>query len=86
MYLQKSPNSFEEDYESIPDKFSDFSRLSRVLMGKAIGVVLGGGGARGAAHIGVIKAMIESGVPIDMVGGTSIGMKTISLFKRICSF
>ncbi|OQV26013.1 Neuropathy target esterase [Hypsibius exemplaris] len=77
MYLRKSPSWFEEYYEAkkdtIPDKFSDFSRLSRVLMGKAIGVALGGGGARGAAHIGVIKAMIEAGVPIDMVGGTSIG-------------
>ena len=79
IYLRKSPSWFEDYYdttltkENAVDKFSDFSRLARVLMGKAIGVVLGGGGARGAAHIGVIKAMMEAGVPIDMVGGTSIG-------------
>ena len=79
MFLSKSPSWFEDYYtqkrESIPDKFSDFSRLSRVLMGKTVGLVLGGGGARGAAHVGVIKAMMEAGVPIDMIGGTSIGKK-----------
>jgi len=35
--------------------------------------VLGGGGARGFAHIGVIRALREGGVPIDLVGGTSMG-------------
>jgi NTE family protein len=38
-----------------------------------IALVLGGGGARGLAHIGVVKAMEESGVPIDMIVGTSVG-------------
>lgn len=38
-----------------------------------IGLVLGGGGARGSAHIGVIKALEEKGIPIDLVVGTSIG-------------
>ena len=36
-------------------------------------VVFGGGGARGLAHIGVIRALQEAGVEIDMVGGTSMG-------------
>jgi len=36
---------------------SDFSRLARWLTGTSVGVVLGGGGARGAAHIGMIKAI-----------------------------
>lgn len=36
---------------------SDFSRLARVLTGTSVGLVLGGGGARGAAHIGMIKAI-----------------------------
>ena len=35
--------------------------------------MLGGGGARGGAHLGTIRAMEEAGIPIDMVGGTSIG-------------
>uniref|UniRef100_A0A914WFW7 lysophospholipase n=1 Tax=Plectus sambesii TaxID=2011161 RepID=A0A914WFW7_9BILA len=55
------------------DFYSDFSRLARILTGNAVGLVLGGGGARGAAHVGVIKAMREHGIPVDIVGGTSIG-------------
>ncbi|GBP78513.1 Neuropathy target esterase sws [Eumeta japonica] len=52
---------------------SDFSRLARWLTGTSVGLVLGGGGARGAAHVGMIKAIQEAGIPIDMVGGVSIG-------------
>lgn len=63
----------DEYVEAPPDRLSDFSRLARFLTGTGIGVVLGGGGARGMAHIGVIKAMTDYGIPIDMVGGTSIG-------------
>jgi len=51
----------------------DFHRLGRRLTGKSVGLVLGGGGARGISHIGIIRAMEEAGIPIDMVGGTSIG-------------
>lgn len=51
----------------------DFHRLGRRLTGRSVGLVLGGGGARGIAHIGIIRALEESGVPIDLVGGTSIG-------------
>lgn len=38
-----------------------------------IGVALGGGGARGAAHIGVLRVLEELGVPVDYVAGTSMG-------------
>ena len=38
-----------------------------------IGLVLSGGGARGAAHIGVIRALEEMQVPIDAIAGTSMG-------------
>lgn len=38
-----------------------------------IGLVLGGGGARGLAHVGVIKYLEEIGIPVDVVGGTSMG-------------
>jgi predicted acylesterase/phospholipase RssA len=51
----------------------DFERLARVVANKATGLVLGGGGARGFAHIGVVRALKEANVPIDFVGGTSIG-------------
>ena len=52
---------------------SDFNRLARCLTGRAIGVVLSGGGARGLAHIGVLRALEESGIPVDVIGGTSMG-------------
>jgi NTE family protein/lysophospholipid hydrolase len=55
------------------DRADDFPRVARCLAGMAIGVVFGGGGARGLAHIGVIRALREAGVPIDMIGGTSMG-------------
>ena len=38
-----------------------------------IGLVLSGGGAKGFAHIGAIKVLVEAGVPIDYIGGTSMG-------------
>ncbi|KAK1945045.1 Patatin-like phospholipase domain-containing protein 7 [Phytophthora citrophthora] len=52
---------------------SDFMRLSRRITGNAVGLVLGGGGARGLAHIGVLRALEECGIHVDVVGGTSIG-------------
>ncbi|MDR0394635.1 MAG: patatin-like phospholipase family protein [Tannerella sp.] len=45
-----------------------------------VGLVLSGGGARGAAHIGVIKALEENNIPIDCVSGTSIGAIIGSLY------
>jgi predicted acylesterase/phospholipase RssA len=47
--------------------------MARLITGKAIGLVLGGGGARGLAHIGVLRAIQEAGLEIDLVGGNSIG-------------
>ncbi|KAK6019308.1 phospholipase, patatin family [Ostertagia ostertagi] len=52
---------------------SDFARIARILTGNAIGLALGGGGARGAAHVGILRALRERGIPVDIVGGTSIG-------------
>jgi NTE family protein len=48
-------------------------RLARLATGNAIGLVLGSGGARGLAAVGIIRALEEAGIPIDRVGGTSIG-------------
>lgn len=61
---------------------SDFARLGRCLTGNAVGLVLGGGGARGAAHIGIIKAIQEHGIPVDIVGGTSIGSMIGGIFAE----
>lgn len=52
---------------------ADIQRVARVLTGRGIGLVLSGGGARGFAHIGIVKALREAGIPIDLVGGTSMG-------------
>ena len=52
---------------------ADLARVARLISGHAYGLVLGGGGARGFAHIGVYQALTELGVPIDLVGGSSIG-------------
>jgi predicted acylesterase/phospholipase RssA/CRP-like cAMP-binding protein len=51
----------------------DVDRVARLLLGQGIGLVFSGGGARGIAGIGVLAALNERGVPIDAVGGTSIG-------------
>ena len=52
---------------------ADLARLARRVTGTAPGLVLAGGGARGFAHLGAIRALREAGVPIDRVGGTSMG-------------
>ncbi|OYW30239.1 MAG: cyclic nucleotide-binding protein [Caulobacter sp. 12-67-6] len=52
---------------------ADVQRLARVLTGQSVGLVLSGGGARAYAHIGAIQAMRERGIPIDFVGGASMG-------------
>ena len=51
----------------------DVGRVARLLTGRGVGLVLSGGGARGFAHLGVIRALREARVPIDHVGGASIG-------------
>jgi NTE family protein len=55
------------------DLQSDFDRLARLITGHAVGIVMAGGGARAFTHVGVIKALRASGVPIDQAGGTSMG-------------
>ncbi|ORX74762.1 patatin-domain-containing protein [Linderina pennispora] len=61
---------------------SDFARLARYLCGKSVGVVMSGGGARGMALLGVLQAFEESGIPVDMVGGTSIGAFVSGLYAQ----
>lgn len=56
-----------------PRSSEDAAAVARRLSGRGIGLVLGGGGARGFAHIGLIAALEELGIPIDLAGGTSMG-------------
>jgi NTE family protein len=55
------------------DKPQDIARVGRIITGNAVGLVLAAGAARGFAHIGVYGALREAGIPIDWIGGTSIG-------------
>jgi len=52
---------------------ADMPRIVRLMTHRAVGLVLSGGGARGFAHLGVVRALREHGVPIDLVGGSSMG-------------
>lgn len=52
---------------------ADMQRLARVMTGQSVGLVLSGGGARAYAHVGAVQALRERGVPIDFVGGASMG-------------
>ncbi len=64
---------FESHHHVRAGATEDIRRLARFIAGRAIGVVLAGGGARGFAHIGILKALTEAGVPFDRLGGTSMG-------------
>lgn len=54
--------------------------LPSLLCAQKVGLVMSGGGARGLAHIGVIKALEENEIPIDYVTGTSMGAIVAALY------
>jgi NTE family protein len=64
---------FESHHHIRHGNEDDVWRLARFIAGRAVGLVLAGGGARGFAHIGIIKALTEAHVPFDRLGGTSMG-------------
>jgi NTE family protein len=64
---------FESHHHLRAGSQGDIRRLARFIAGRAVGLVLAGGGARGFAHIGVLKALSEQHVPFDHLGGTSMG-------------
>lgn len=51
----------------------DLDRIARSIVRRDTSLVLSGGGARGMAHVGVIRALEEAAIPIDIAGGTSFG-------------
>src|SRR5262249_24537123 len=55
---------------------SGLERLVHDLRGVRIGVALGGGAARGMSHLGVLKALEQHGIIVDMIAGTSAGAMT----------
>lgn len=65
---------------------ADLARAARCIGGRAFGLVLSGGGARGFAHVGVVRALREQGYEPDMIGGTSIGAIVGACIARNWSF
>lgn len=55
--------------------------LPSVLCAQKVGLVMSGGGAKGLAHIGVIKQLEENNIPIDYVAGTSMGAIVAALYS-----
>lgn len=55
------------------DNDADFAKVARFLTGRAVGLVLAGGGAMGCAHLGVVQALRKANIPIDFIGGASAG-------------
>lgn len=90
----QASNLFEEEYknlyssqqstDSIPELPSfepSESTLNRPRGRESVGLVLSGGGAKGIAHVGVIKALEDASIPIDYVSGTSMGAIVGSLYS-----
>lgn len=69
----RTGRQIERVYPTRSQCAADYARLARFLTGRAVGVVLGGGGARGFAHLGVLRALQEAHIPVDLVGGNSMG-------------
>uniref|UniRef100_A0A672MI72 lysophospholipase n=1 Tax=Sinocyclocheilus grahami TaxID=75366 RepID=A0A672MI72_SINGR len=84
--LPKLREMYQRVFQKSADRHSDFSRLARVLTGNAIALVLGGGGARGCSQVGIIRALREAGIPIDLVGGNSIGSMMGALYAEDRSY
>ena len=64
--MRRSDRRLEEQYQQLtleeakPEIHSDLARLSRILTGTSVGLVLGGGGAKGCSHVGMIKVRFHS--------------------------
>jgi len=60
----------------------DFGRLARLSAGRPVGVALSGGGARGMAHLGLLRALEEASIQVDLVAGTSAGAFIAAQYAR----
>ncbi|KAK6453806.1 uncharacterized protein RJT20DRAFT_131249 [Scheffersomyces xylosifermentans] len=74
--------SKDDSYKVVQSHKNDFLRLARILSNEAVGLVLGGGGSRGISHVGVVTALERQGIPIDLIGGTSIGSFVGGLYAK----
>lgn len=60
-------------YQTDSSRWTENTKLNYKGIRPRVGLVLSGGGAKGIAHVGVIKVLEELGIPIDYIGGTSMG-------------
>lgn len=67
------PDGFSHRLRAREGDAADLRRIGRHVSGRSVGLVLGGGGARGLAHIGVLRALADLDIPVDSVGGSSMG-------------
>lgn len=65
--------SESQEVWTVGDSPEEVARTARRLTNRTVGLALSSGGARGLAHIGVLKAFLEANIPIDMVSGASGG-------------
>ena len=70
-WLQK--RKLQKHYHIAWNERKDVERLARFLTDNAIGVALSGGGMRAVVQAGILHAMMEGGIPIDIIGGSSGG-------------
>ena len=68
-----APRTLERHHHVRSGRPADVDHVARLVLGRGIGLVFSGGGARGVAGLGVLRAMRELGIPYDAVGGVSIG-------------
>lgn len=79
LFVNNTAFCFDQEKFIIDHLYYKAINLSKEKRPKII-LVLGGGGARGFAHVGVLKALREANIPIDMVVGTSMGALVGSLY------
>lgn len=89
--IGESPRWIEtyEDRKSVwqcSETNREIARMARRLTNRLIGLALSSGGTRGLAHVGVIKVLMEEGIPIDLVAGTSGGALFGALFAAGWSY
>lgn len=68
-----APRNVDQHHHVRDGRAADTARVGRLVTGRAIALVLGGGGARGLAHLGVLGAFEDLEIPIDAIAGTSMG-------------
>jgi predicted acylesterase/phospholipase RssA len=78
--LWLTKGSFARHHHVRADRDGDYARLARSLTRQSVGVVLSGGGARGFAHVGILKALEAHGIAVDAIGGASMGAIVAALY------